>query len=75
MAIPLILLAVGSVFAGYVGVPHALGGSNRIETFLEPSFERIDNVLGINEGSVPHRRRRGRGSVRVSNANDGRGRS
>jgi NADH-quinone oxidoreductase subunit L len=39
MAIPLILLAVGSVFAGYVGVPHALHGSNRIESFLEPSFE------------------------------------
>lgn len=39
MAIPLILLAVGSVLAGYVGVPHALGGSNRIEQFLEPSFE------------------------------------
>ena len=31
MALPLILLAVGSIFAGYVGVPHALGGSNRIE--------------------------------------------
>jgi NADH-quinone oxidoreductase subunit L len=39
MAIPLIVLAIGSVFAGYVGVPHALGGSNRIERFLEPSFE------------------------------------
>jgi NADH-quinone oxidoreductase subunit L len=39
MAIPLILLAIGSVFAGYVGVPHALGGNNRIESFLEPSFE------------------------------------
>jgi NADH-quinone oxidoreductase subunit L len=39
MAIPLILLAVGSVFAGYVGVPHALGGHNQIEAFLEPSFE------------------------------------
>jgi NADH-quinone oxidoreductase subunit L len=39
MAIPLILLAVGSIVAGYVGVPHALGGSNRIESFLEPSFE------------------------------------
>ena len=39
MAIPLILLAIGSIFAGYVGVPHALGGSNRIESFLEPSFE------------------------------------
>ncbi|MPY90647.1 MAG: NADH-quinone oxidoreductase subunit L [Luteitalea sp.] len=38
MAIPLVLLAIGSVVAGYVGVPHALGGSNRIETFLEPSF-------------------------------------
>jgi NADH-quinone oxidoreductase subunit L len=39
MAIPLILLAIGSVVAGYVGVPHALHGSNRIESFLEPSFE------------------------------------
>jgi NADH-quinone oxidoreductase subunit L len=38
MAIPLIVLAVGSVFAGYVGVPHALKGNNRIERFLEPSF-------------------------------------
>jgi NADH-quinone oxidoreductase subunit L len=35
----LILLAAGSVAAGYVGVPHALGGSNEIESFLEPSFE------------------------------------
>jgi NADH-quinone oxidoreductase subunit L len=33
------VLAIGSVFAGFVGVPHALGGSNRIESFLEPSFE------------------------------------
>jgi NADH-quinone oxidoreductase subunit L len=39
MAVPLILLAIGSVLAGYVGVPHALGGSNEIESFLEPSFE------------------------------------
>jgi NADH-quinone oxidoreductase subunit L len=38
MAIPLLILAVGSVLAGYVGVPHALGGHNRIEGFLEPSF-------------------------------------
>jgi NADH-quinone oxidoreductase subunit L len=38
MAIPLIVLAIGSIFAGYVGVPHALGGSNRIESFLAPSF-------------------------------------
>jgi NADH-quinone oxidoreductase subunit L len=39
MAIPLIVLAIGSIFAGYIGVPHALGGANRIEHFLEPSFE------------------------------------
>jgi NADH-quinone oxidoreductase subunit L len=38
MAIVLILLAIGSVFAGYIGVPAVLGGSNRIEHFLEPSF-------------------------------------
>ncbi|MCA1563935.1 MAG: NADH-quinone oxidoreductase subunit L, partial [Acidobacteria bacterium] len=38
MAIPLILLAVGSILSGYVGVPDALGGGNRIERFLEPSF-------------------------------------
>ena len=38
MAIVLILLAVGSVAAGYVGVPAVLGGSNHIEHFLAPSF-------------------------------------
>jgi NADH-quinone oxidoreductase subunit L len=38
MAIPLIVLAIGSVLAGYVGVPHALGGSNEIEGFLHPAF-------------------------------------
>ncbi len=39
MAIVLIILAIGAAVAGYVGVPHALGGGNRIEGFLEPSFE------------------------------------
>ena len=38
MAVPLLLLAIGAVVAGYVGVPAELGGVNRIETFLEPSF-------------------------------------
>ena len=38
MAVPLMLLAVGAVVAGYAGVPAALGGGNRIERFLEPSF-------------------------------------
>lgn len=38
MALPLVVLAIGSVLAGYIGVPHALGGHNEIEGFLHPSF-------------------------------------
>jgi NADH-quinone oxidoreductase subunit L len=38
MAVPLVVLAIGSVLAGYAGVPHVLGGANWIEGFLEPSF-------------------------------------
>ena len=38
MTTPLIVLAAGAVVAGFVGVPAALGGSNVIEHFLEPSF-------------------------------------
>ena len=39
MALALIVLALGSVLAGYVGVPHALGGENRLAAWLEPSFQ------------------------------------
>jgi NADH-quinone oxidoreductase subunit L len=39
MAIALVVLAIGSVIAGFVGVPHALGGHNQIEAFLAPSFQ------------------------------------
>jgi NADH-quinone oxidoreductase subunit L len=39
MALALIVLAAGSVLAGFVGVPHLLGGDNRIERFLQPAFE------------------------------------
>ena len=38
MAAVLVVLAIGSVLAGYVGVPAALGGSNWIEHYLHPSF-------------------------------------
>ena len=38
MAFALIVLAMGSVLAGFIGVPHAIGGNNWIETFLEPAF-------------------------------------
>ena len=38
MTVPLLALAVGAVVAGFFGIPSALGGSNAIEHFLEPSF-------------------------------------
>ena len=38
MALALVVLAIGSVLAGYIGLPHALGGSNQLEQFLAPSF-------------------------------------
>jgi NADH-quinone oxidoreductase subunit L len=39
MAVALIVLAIGSIGAGLVGIPHAIGGHNNIEAFLEPAFE------------------------------------
>jgi NADH-quinone oxidoreductase subunit L len=38
MTVPLIILAVGAIGAGWLGWPHSLGGSNRFEKFLEPVF-------------------------------------
>ncbi len=38
MAVVLIVLAIGSIFAGWIGFPHALGGHNALGTFLEPNF-------------------------------------
>ena len=37
MTVPLAILAIGAIVAGFVGIPAALGGSNAIEHFLEPS--------------------------------------
>jgi NADH-quinone oxidoreductase subunit L len=40
MALALIVLAIGSIVAGFVGIPDSIvHGGNRIEAFLEPSFE------------------------------------
>ena len=38
MAFVLVILAIGSVLAGYIGVPHALGGHNTLGEWLAPSF-------------------------------------
>jgi NADH-quinone oxidoreductase subunit L len=42
MLAPLVLLAILSVAGGWVGVPHALGGDNHFENFLEPVFTKYE---------------------------------
>ena len=41
MALALVVLAIGSVAAGYIGIPHALGGHNSLGTWLAPSFHAV----------------------------------
>jgi NADH-quinone oxidoreductase subunit L len=38
MTIPLLVLALGSFFAGWIGVPEAIGGKNWLFQFLNPLF-------------------------------------
>jgi NADH-quinone oxidoreductase subunit L len=38
MSVALIVLAIGSVAAGWIGVPHALGGHNELHAWLQPAF-------------------------------------
>src|SRR6059036_3478974 len=45
MTVPLIILAIGSLFAGYIGMPAWLG-TNRFEHFLEPVFEPLPIPAG-----------------------------
>src|SRR5256714_608627 len=45
MTVPLVILAFFSLFAGFLGWPQSLGGSNRFEKFLEPVFAKEARVL------------------------------
>jgi NADH-quinone oxidoreductase subunit L len=51
MTFPLMVLAVGAIFAGMVGIPAALGGSDAIERFLQPSFTASEVPLGRDAAS------------------------
>ena len=42
---PLVILAVMSLFAGFLGWPHSLGGSDRFARFLDPVFAREAQVF------------------------------
>jgi NADH-quinone oxidoreductase subunit L len=52
MTIPLIVLAVGSIFAGYLGLPKWLG-TNYFEHWLEPVFEPL-RFPGAAVAEAPH---------------------
>ncbi len=45
MTMPLVALAICSVLAGWLGLPHSLGGSNRFGKFLEPVFAKEAPVM------------------------------
>src|ERR1700723_909887 len=45
MTVPLVILAICSIGAGWLSWPHSLGGSARFEKFLEPVFAREAAVL------------------------------
>ena len=51
MAVALVVLAIGSVVAGYAGMPAVLGGGDRFARFLEPSFH-VDAAHEAAAGSV-----------------------
>src|SRR5579864_6210689 len=47
---PLIVLAVMSLFAGFLGWPHSLGGSDRFAKFLDPVFSRGEAQVLVEQG-------------------------
>ena len=46
MVVPLVVLAVGSLLAGFLGMPGRLGV---IQSFLEPVFAPANHILGVEE--------------------------
>ncbi len=52
MTVPLVILALCSVFAGFLGWPHSLGGSDRFAHYLDPVFSRGEARVFVEEGKA-----------------------
>jgi NADH-quinone oxidoreductase subunit L len=52
MTVPLVVLAVCSIFAGFLGWPHSLGGSDRFAKYLDPVFSRGEARVLVEEGKA-----------------------
>jgi NADH-quinone oxidoreductase subunit L len=54
MTVPLMILAVLSLAGGWIGWPAVLGGSNRLEHWLEPVFAPGAEILAAHAAHVEH---------------------
>jgi NADH-quinone oxidoreductase subunit L len=52
MTMPLVILAVCSLFAGFLGWPHSLGGSDRFARFLDPVFAHGEARVFVEAGKA-----------------------
>ena len=52
MATALVVLAIGSILAGYVNIPHALGGQPTCMTWLEPAFNATNCGQPVTTGEL-----------------------
>jgi NADH-quinone oxidoreductase subunit L len=52
MATALIVLAIGSVLAGYVNIPHAWGGHTALNQWLEPAFQATNCGQPVTTGEL-----------------------
>ena len=52
MTMPLVVLAVMSLFAGFLGWPHSLGGSDRFAKYLDPVFARGEAHVLVEQGKA-----------------------
>ena len=54
MTVPLVILALLSVFGGYIGLPTIFGGGNRFEHFLQPVFTRSEEIRTAASPAAPN---------------------
>jgi NADH-quinone oxidoreductase subunit L len=52
MAVVLVVLAAGSIVAGYVNIPHALGGHAALNEWLKPAFEATNCGAPVTTGEL-----------------------
>ena len=52
MATALVVLAIGSIVAGYINIPHALGGHTELTNWLTPAFEATNCGQPVTTGEL-----------------------